>query len=39
VKKYIHDPQNAAKQLAKEAYQKGSTDNISVIVIRFNHGS
>jgi len=36
VKKYLHDPQTAAKQLAKEAYQKGSTDNISVIVVKFH---
>ena len=35
--KFIADPDEAAQQLAKEAYRKGSTDNISVVVVVFNH--
>ncbi|KAL3137661.1 hypothetical protein ABBQ38_004936 [Trebouxia sp. C0009 RCD-2024] len=34
--KDIKDPQRAAKKLTDEAYSRGSNDNISCIVIRFN---
>ncbi len=39
VKKHVHmgDPEEAARQLAKEAYRRGSTDNISAIVVFFKH--
>lgn len=35
--KSIADVDHAAKQLAKEAYRKGSTDNITVIIVMFQH--
>ncbi|KAA6422946.1 MAG: phosphatase 2C [Trebouxia sp. A1-2] len=34
--KDIKDPQRAAKKLTDEAYARGSNDNISCIVVRFN---
>ena len=33
VRRYSEDAEEAARQLAKEAYRRGSTDNISVIII------
>lgn len=35
VKKHMGDPETASRALAKEAYRRGSTDNISVIVVFF----
>jgi len=32
------DPELAAKRLTEEAYRKGSADNITCVVVRFNHG-
>ena len=32
----LQDPQRAAKKLTDEAYGRGSNDNISCIVVRFN---
>lgn len=32
------DPELAAKKLTEEAYRKGSADNITCVVVRFNHG-
>ncbi len=39
VRKFLHlnDAEEAARQLAKEAYRRGSTDNISTIVVIFKH--
>ncbi|KAK3000658.1 hypothetical protein RJ639_020752, partial [Escallonia herrerae] len=31
----IQDPEEAAKRLMQEAYQRGSADNITIVVIRF----
>lgn len=31
----VQDPERAAKRLADEAYQRGSNDNISCVVVRF----
>lgn len=33
----IPDPEKAAKRLAQEAYDRGSNDNITVLVVRFKH--
>ncbi|XP_031376416.1 probable protein phosphatase 2C 59 [Punica granatum] len=33
--KPIQDPEEAAKQLLQEAYQRGSADNITCVVVRF----
>ncbi|XP_022750354.1 LOW QUALITY PROTEIN: uncharacterized protein LOC111299433 [Durio zibethinus] len=33
--KPIQDPEQAAKRLMKEAYQRGSADNITCVVVRF----
>lgn len=33
--KPIQDPEEAAKRLMKEAYQRGSADNITCVVVRF----
>ncbi|KAE8682541.1 putative protein phosphatase 2C 59 [Hibiscus syriacus] len=33
--KPIHDPEQAAKQLMREASQRGSADNITCVVVRF----
>lgn len=44
--KPIQEPEQAAKRLMQEAYQRGSADNITVVVVRFlanqgasSHGS
>ena len=31
----ISDPEKAAKRLTSEAYERGSNDNITVVIIRF----
>lgn len=38
--KPIQDPKQAAERLMKEAFQRGSADNITCVVVRFlaNHG-
>lgn len=36
--KPIEDPEAAAKGLAQEAYKRGSTDNITCVVVRFLAG-
>lgn len=33
--KPIQDPEEAAKRLMQEAYQRGSGDNITIVVVRF----
>lgn len=33
--KPIGDPEQAAKRLMQEAYQRGSADNITCVVVRF----
>ena len=33
--KPIEDPEAAAKRLLQEAYQRGSADNITCVVVRF----
>lgn len=33
--KPIQDPEEAAKRLMQEAYQRGSADNITTVVVRF----
>lgn len=33
--KPIQDPEEAAKKLMQEAYQRGSSDNITCVVVRF----
>lgn len=33
--KPIEDAEEAAKRLMKEAYQRGSSDNITCVVVRF----
>lgn len=33
--KPIQDPEEAAKRLMQEAYQRGSADNITCVVVRF----
>lgn len=33
--KPIPDPEEAAKRLMQEAYQRGSADNITCVVVRF----
>ncbi|KAF5726291.1 hypothetical protein HS088_TW23G01036 [Tripterygium wilfordii] len=33
--KPIQDPEEAAKRLLQEAYQRGSADNITCVVVRF----
>lgn len=33
--KPIQDPEEAAKRLMREAYQRGSADNITCVVVRF----
>ncbi|KAL6536292.1 hypothetical protein OROGR_012864 [Orobanche gracilis] len=33
--KPISDPEEAAKRLMQEAHQRGSGDNITVVVVRF----
>ncbi|XP_028058755.1 probable protein phosphatase 2C 59 isoform X1 [Camellia sinensis] len=39
--KPIHEPEEAAKRLMQEAYQRGSADNITTVVVRFltSHGA
>lgn len=44
--KPIQDPEEAAKRLMQEAHQRGSGDNITIVVVRFlankeesSHGS
>lgn len=39
VKKHTGDAEEAAKVLAKDAYRRGSTDNISVVIVVFEFGS
>jgi protein phosphatase 1L len=34
----MQDPERAAKRLTDEAFQRGSNDNISCIVVRFGVG-
>ncbi|XP_006646887.3 probable protein phosphatase 2C 10 [Oryza brachyantha] len=34
----IQDPEQAAKRLLQEAYQRGSADNITVVIVRFLEG-
>jgi protein phosphatase 1L len=34
--KGMHDAELAAKRLAEEAFQRGSADNISCIVVKFS---
>lgn len=34
----IDDAQRAATKLTSEAYNKGSADNITCVVVRFHHG-
>lgn len=34
----IDDAQHAATKLTSEAYNKGSADNITCVVVRFHHG-
>ena len=34
----IEDPEQAAKRLLQEAYQRGSADNITCVVVRFLAG-
>ncbi|KAG8069757.1 hypothetical protein GUJ93_ZPchr0006g41545 [Zizania palustris] len=36
--KPIQDPEQAAKRLLQEAYQRGSADNITVVIVRFLEG-
>ena len=36
--KPIEDPEQAAKKLMEEAYQRGSADNITCVVVRFLGG-
>lgn len=31
----IDEPEQAAKRLMREAYQRGSADNITIVVVRF----
>lgn len=31
----IQEPEQAAKRLMQEAYQRGSADNITIVVVRF----
>lgn len=33
--KPIPEPEEAAKRLMQEAYQRGSADNITIVVVRF----
>lgn len=33
--KLIHDPVEAASKLVQEAYERGSADNITCVVVRF----
>lgn len=33
--KPIQDPEEAAKRLMHDAYQRGSADNITIVVVRF----
>ncbi|CAK9225434.1 unnamed protein product [Sphagnum troendelagicum] len=35
----VPDPQDAAKMLTEEAYRRGSADNITCVIVRFNHGN
>ncbi|CAK9875829.1 unnamed protein product [Sphagnum jensenii] len=35
----VPDPQDAAKMLTDEAYRRGSADNITCVIVRFNHGN
>ncbi|KAG8058112.1 hypothetical protein GUJ93_ZPchr0002g23271 [Zizania palustris] len=37
--KPIQDPEQAAKRLLQEAYQRGSADNITVVIVRFLEGA
>uniref|UniRef100_A0A0D9VC94 protein-serine/threonine phosphatase n=1 Tax=Leersia perrieri TaxID=77586 RepID=A0A0D9VC94_9ORYZ len=37
--KPIQDPEEAAKRLLQEAYQRGSADNITVVIVRFLEGT
>ncbi|XP_057814733.2 probable protein phosphatase 2C member 13, mitochondrial isoform X2 [Cryptomeria japonica] len=36
--KSIEDPEAAARKLTETAFNKGSADNITCVVVRFNHG-
>ncbi|KAL5213452.1 hypothetical protein ABZP36_024299 [Zizania latifolia] len=36
--KPVQDPEQAAKRLLQEAYQRGSADNITVVIVRFLEG-
>lgn len=36
IRKHLHEPLYGAKALTIQAYQRGSVDNISVLVIAFN---
>jgi protein phosphatase 1L len=35
----VPDPEDAAKMLTDEAYRRGSADNITCVIVRFNHGN
>ena len=35
--KSIEDPEAAARKLTETTFAKGSTDNITCVVVRFNH--
>lgn len=35
--KSIEDPEAAARKLTETAFAKGSADNITCVVVRFNH--
>lgn len=37
--KPIQDPEEAANKLLKEASQRGSSDNITVVIVRFLEGT
>ncbi|XP_063703439.1 protein phosphatase 1L [Culicoides brevitarsis] len=38
IKEHLNEPHFGAKSICLEAYTRGSLDNISVMVIKFNHG-
>ncbi|CAK9226169.1 hypothetical protein BDL97_05G018600 [Sphagnum fallax] len=35
----VPDPEDAARMLTDEAYRRGSADNITCVIVRFNHGN
>lgn len=37
IRKHLHEPLFGAKSLTHQAYQRGSVDNISVLVIAFQN--